>query len=63
MLLGKSPKWFTEYLKDTGEFESIHVTGHSLGGGLAMVTGAQAKIPAVGTYKAADRISSAYFSG
>jgi hypothetical protein len=39
---------FAEYLKKTGEFDSIHVTGHSLGGGLAMITGAQAGISSVG---------------
>jgi putative lipase involved disintegration of autophagic bodies len=41
---------FAEHLKETKEFEfdSIHVTGHSLGGGLAMITGAQAEIPSVG---------------
>ena len=28
-------------------FSSVQVTGHSLGGGLAIITGAQAKIPAI----------------
>ncbi|KAL3924436.1 MAG: hypothetical protein SGILL_001047, partial [Bacillariaceae sp.] len=39
---------FANYMKNRTDFIDIQVTGHSLGGGLAMVTGAQAKIPAVG---------------
>jgi lipase ATG15 len=39
---------FAETLKKDSQFSSVQVTGHSLGGGLAMITGAQAKIPAVG---------------
>jgi len=39
---------FANYLKNDTEFNDIQVTGHSLGGGLAMITGAQASIPAVG---------------
>lgn len=30
------------------QYSTVHVTGHSLGGGLAMLTGAQARVPAVG---------------
>jgi lipase ATG15 len=39
---------FANYLKDDPRFDTVQVTGHSLGGGLAMITGAQASIPAVG---------------
>eukprot|EP00529_Nitzschia_sp_RCC80_P005593 CAMPEP_0113486244 /NCGR_PEP_ID=MMETSP0014_2-20120614/24896_1 /TAXON_ID=2857 /ORGANISM="Nitzschia sp." /LENGTH=992 /DNA_ID=CAMNT_0000379909 /DNA_START=67 /DNA_END=3042 /DNA_ORIENTATION=- /assembly_acc=CAM_ASM_000159 len=39
---------FAEYLKSTFQNYNIQVTGHSLGGGLAMITGAQSSIPAVG---------------
>jgi len=47
---------FVQYLKGTestpagegGNFTNLHVTGHSLGGGLAMITGAQTDTPAVG---------------
>lgn len=39
---------FANYMKNRTDFTDIQVTGHSLGGGLAMVTGAQASIPAVG---------------
>jgi putative lipase involved disintegration of autophagic bodies len=44
----KLTKQFAETLKQDPQFSSVQVTGHSLGGGLAMITGAQAKIPAVG---------------
>lgn len=39
---------FAEHLKADPQFSSVQVTGHSLGGGLSMITGAQSKIPAVG---------------
>ena len=39
---------FVEYLKELEQFDAVHVTGHSLGGGLAIITGAQAGIPAIG---------------
>ena len=38
---------FAEELKKNPQFDHVHVTGHSLGGGLSMITGAQAKIQAV----------------
>jgi lipase ATG15 len=38
---------FALELKDDSTLSSVHVTGHSLGGGLAIITGAQAAIPAV----------------
>ena len=38
---------FAEELKVNDQFDYVQVTGHSLGGGLSMITGAQAKIPAV----------------
>ena len=39
---------FAEDLKNSGQFGTLQITGHSLGGGLSMITGAQAQIPAVG---------------
>ena len=39
---------FAKYMKNHPDFVDIQVTGHSLGGGLAMITGAQASVPAVG---------------
>jgi lipase ATG15 len=38
---------FAEHMKKDSDFDSVQVTGHSLGGGLSMITGAQAHIPAV----------------
>ena len=42
----KLTKKFAEHVK--GQFDYVQVTGHSLGGGLSLITGAQAKIPAIG---------------
>ena len=39
---------FAEKLKADSQFKWVQITGHSLGGGLAMITGAQAHIPAIG---------------
>lgn len=40
---------FANYLKEDETFDyNIQVTGHSLGGGLAMITGAQAELPSIG---------------
>jgi lipase ATG15 len=39
---------FAEELKANDGFDYVQVTGHSLGGGLSLITGAQAKIPAIG---------------
>ena len=38
---------FAEYLRDSGNYTSIIMTGHSLGGGLAIISGAQAEVQAV----------------
>jgi lipase ATG15 len=38
---------FAEELLLDSTYDSVQVSGHSLGGGLAMITGAQAKIPAI----------------
>jgi lipase ATG15 len=38
---------FAKELKADKTYDSVQVTGHSLGGGLAIITGAQAKIPAI----------------
>jgi lipase ATG15 len=38
---------FAEELKKDSAYDSVQVTGHSLGGGLSIITGAQAKIPAI----------------
>merc|ERR1711935_745756 len=48
---------FANYLKENYSFDHLQVTGHSLGGGLALITGAQAKIPAVGVSAPNARIS------
>ena len=39
---------FANYVKADSNFSSVQITGHSLGGGLSIITGAQAGIPAVG---------------
>jgi len=39
---------FTEFVKSDPTYEDIQVTGHSLGGGLAIITGAQTSVDAVG---------------
>jgi lipase ATG15 len=39
---------FANELKSNPNFAAVQVTGHSLGGGLSLITGAQAKIPAIG---------------
>jgi lipase ATG15 len=39
---------FVQYLQNrTSEFRGLAITGHSLGGGLAMISGAQTGTPAV----------------
>mmetsp|Transcript_13321 Transcript_13321/g.28260 ORF Transcript_13321/g.28260 Transcript_13321/m.28260 type:complete len:973 (+) Transcript_13321:182-3100(+) len=38
---------FVKYLKDVKKFETVEVTGHSLGGGLAIITGAESGTSAV----------------
>ena len=38
---------FAEYLRDSGNYTSIVITGHSLGGGLGIISGAQTGIQAV----------------
>ena len=48
---------FAEELKANNTFAYVQVTGHSLGGGLSLITGAQAKIPAVGVSAPNARIS------
>lgn len=44
----KLTKKFAEELKTNETFSHVQVTGHSLGGGLSLITGAQAQIPAIG---------------
>lgn len=39
---------FIEYLKDSGKYNDIVITGHSLGGGVAIISGAQTHTKAVG---------------
>ena len=39
---------FVNYLKAETKYTTVHVTGHSLGGGLALITGSQTNSPAVG---------------
>jgi lipase ATG15 len=38
---------FAEELKEDPSFETVQLTGHSLGGGLAIISGAQSRLPAV----------------
>lgn len=38
---------FVEFLEKSGKYEGIAITGHSLGGGLSIITGAITKNPAV----------------
>lgn len=46
--LYKQTTSFVEHLQASGNYTSgLHITGHSLGGGTAMITGAQTRIPAV----------------
>lgn len=51
-------KFAEEALK---EFDHVQVTGHSLGGGLSLITGSQAKIPAIGFSAPNALISGASF--
>jgi len=46
-----------EVNKSEGNDRSIEITGHSLGGGLAMITGAQEKIPAIALSGPNNKIS------
>jgi lipase ATG15 len=38
---------FVNFLQNQTEYDGVGVTGHSLGGGLSIITGAQAGVPAV----------------
>ena len=38
---------FVKSLQQSGAYNALQVTGHSLGGGLAIITGAQVGVPAV----------------
>jgi lipase ATG15 len=38
---------FVNFLKENSTYSGVGVTGHSLGGGLSIITGAQAGVPAV----------------
>ena len=39
---------FVNYLRESEKYTKVEITGHSLGGGLALITGAQTKTKAVG---------------
>jgi lipase ATG15 len=39
---------FIQYLKERGDYNSVLITGHSLGGGIALISGAQTQSKAVG---------------
>jgi len=39
---------FIEWLQNSGEYNNIQATGHSLGGGLAMISGAQTGVAGIG---------------
>lgn len=43
----RSTTEFAKYLKASGNYTSIVFTGHSLGGGLGIISGAQAEVQAV----------------
>jgi len=43
----KETKDFVEFLKQDSQFRNLRITGHSLGGGLAAITGAQTNTPAI----------------
>lgn len=38
---------FAKEMKHNSSYDSVYLTGHSLGGGLAIISGAQAGVPAV----------------
>jgi len=38
---------FVQYLKNSSMYDNVQITGHSLGGGLSIITGAQTDTPAV----------------
>ena len=38
---------FVNYLKENGKYSNVAITGHSLGGGLALITGAQTQTKAI----------------
>mmetsp|Transcript_16499 Transcript_16499/g.46088 ORF Transcript_16499/g.46088 Transcript_16499/m.46088 type:complete len:996 (+) Transcript_16499:244-3231(+) len=52
---------FAKELKNDPDVKHVQVTGHSLGGGLSIITGAQAGIPAVGLSGPNARISGRSF--
>eukprot|EP00956_Cyclotella_meneghiniana_P018005 scaffold29788_cov21-Cyclotella_meneghiniana.AAC.1 len=39
---------FVNFLKESGNYTKVEITGHGLGGGLALITGAQTKTRAIG---------------
>ena len=45
--LYKQTTALVQFMRDEGYTGNIHITGHSLGGGIALITGAQEGIPAV----------------
>ena len=44
----RSTTRFVEFVKKSGNFSSVAITGHSLGGGLALISGAQTHVQAIG---------------
>jgi lipase ATG15 len=44
----KSTTNFVRYVQNSGNYSSVAITGHSLGGGLAIISGAQTGVQAIG---------------
>jgi hypothetical protein len=57
----KATTGFVNDLKTDSTYKSIQVTGHSLGGGLAIITGAQSGVPAVAVSGPNARLSGSSF--
>ena len=43
--LYKQTSSFIQFLQQSGNYTTLHITGHSLGGGISIVSGAQTGIP------------------
>ena len=58
----KATTAFANDLKDANAYQSLQLTGHSLGGGLAIISGAQTSLPAVALSGPNARISGSSFT-
>jgi lipase ATG15 len=43
----KQTSAFVKHMKESSQYDTLIITGHSLGGGLAMISGAQTEVPAI----------------